>query len=343
MLTQLTNSDKLATLPELRYLLMEVLDRPEPISWYDLSFSCKELSFNFAFTFDSTMIFLETLSIIKVGKGKIVTRAEGDYSGLKSEEALSVFIMGKALTYLAENKILDQVVNKETFISDLPNNSFAIDVNKMPVNALFMRVLMLNLGMAVPDKNENGRLIISPTYRDYFRNEFSGIVSELIDKNKQTTDTPEPNRPKKPTLFISYAHEDEEYKDELQKHLSGLVIQGVIQSWNGRAILGGEDWDDAVKKKLELAEIVLFLVSSDFMASRYINNVEIKKTMERHNSNLVKIIPIIVRPCDFRALPIGKYQALPTGAKAISEWKNKDVAYLQVVNGIRKVLSMEHE
>src|SRR6218665_50070 len=234
MSIQFPNNDKLATLPELRYLLLEVLDRPEPISWYDLSFSCKELSFNFAYAFESTMALLEALSIVRVYKDKSVSRAEADYSGLSTEPALGIFIMGKALSYLAENNILEQVFNQETFIPDLPNHSFIIDVNKMPVSALFVRMLLLNMDMAFPDKNHSGRLLVSSLYKDYFNGEFLGMVSSLVYEKQPAPRYTQPNPIKNPTLFISYAHQDEEYKNELQKHLSGLVSQGVIQSWDGR-------------------------------------------------------------------------------------------------------------
>lgn len=74
------------------------------------------------------------------------------------------------------------------------------------------------------------------------------------------------------------------------------------------------------------------------MASDYITNVEIKKTMERHMRNEVKIIPVLVRPCDYTSLPIGKYQILPTDAKAIEVWENKDLAYMTVVESVKKIL-----
>lgn len=335
-------SDKLATLPELRYLLLEVLDRKDAISWYDLSFSCKELSFNFAFSFESTVSFLELIAIIKVNEDRSVIRLGDNYSKLTSDELLGAFVMNKTLAYLKSNNLLEQVFNSKTLFKDAANDTYAIDISKMPVSTLFIRLLLLSLGIGVVDKNQHNRLFISQAYKNYFSGEF---WSTVFDPNEAAVasggNTALPHA--KPGLFISYAHEDEKFKNELQKHFSGLVNQGVIESWDGRAILPGEDWNDAVKKKLGEAQIVLFLVSADFMASEYIKDVEIKKTMERHNSGLVKIIPVIVRPCDFKALPIGKYQALPKGAVPIIDWPSQDAAYMDIVNQVRKMLSLEHK
>lgn len=140
-------------------------------------------------------------------------------------------------------------------------------------------------------------------------------------------------------LFISYAHADEKYKDELKKHLSGLKRNGIIKEWNDRYILPGKKWDDEIKRNLEESQIVLFLISSDFMSSDYINDVEIAKTLNRYEKGEVVIIPIIIRSCDFSSLSLSDFQALPKDAKAVKKWKDKDEAWLSVINGIKEVIA----
>jgi len=81
----------------------------------------------------------------------------------------------------------------------------------------------------------------------------------------------------------------------------------------------------------------IFLVSSDFMASEFINDIEIKKAIERHKNREVIIVPIIIRPCDFQSLPISKFQALPKDAKPVSKWEDVDEAWLDIVISLKKV------
>lgn len=136
-------------------------------------------------------------------------------------------------------------------------------------------------------------------------------------------------------LFISYAHPDEVYKDKLVKFLSAMKRQGIIDLWTDREITVGEQWDDEIKKGLQNSNVILFLISSDFMASDYINDVEIAEAIRRHKAGEVTIVPVIIRPSDFTSLPLKKFQALPKNALPISKWQNEDEAFMDVVNGLK--------
>jgi hypothetical protein len=141
-------------------------------------------------------------------------------------------------------------------------------------------------------------------------------------------------------LFISYAHADESFKEELKKHLSGLKRNGLVEEWHDRYIKPGELWDEEIKRNLNEAQIILFLISSDFMASDYINDVEIGNALSRYSRGEVIIIPIIIRSCDFSSLQVSSFQALPKDAKPITKWDDRDEAWLNVINGIKSVLQM---
>jgi O-acetyl-ADP-ribose deacetylase (regulator of RNase III) len=105
-----------------------------------------------------------------------------------------------------------------------------------------------------------------------------------------------PNQPVKPvTLFISYAREDQEYLAMLIKQLSDLKRIGIVQSWHDRMITAGDRWQDAIDQALEEARVIVFLISPDFIASEYINGVEVKRAKERHAQGLARIIPVIVK------------------------------------------------
>jgi|GEM_PF-996500 len=139
-------------------------------------------------------------------------------------------------------------------------------------------------------------------------------------------------------VFISYARKDTELKDELAIQLKLLKMQGLVDVWNDREILPGQEWDKEIKGELEKAEIILLLISNDFLASDYINDVEVKKAFERYEKGEVIIIPVIIRPTQFVDFELSKFQALPKDAKPISLWDDRDSAWLYVATGLKRVI-----
>jgi hypothetical protein len=140
-------------------------------------------------------------------------------------------------------------------------------------------------------------------------------------------------------IFFSYAHEDEVLRDKLAKHLKLLQRQGAITSWHDRNITAGENWRNEIDVHLESAEIVLLLVSADFLASDYCYEIEMKRSIERHKNNEIKVIPVILRAVDWHSSPFGNLAALPSYGKAITSWQNEDEAFTNVVEGLRKAIN----
>jgi hypothetical protein len=147
-----------------------------------------------------------------------------------------------------------------------------------------------------------------------------------------------PTPPDLMEVFFSYAHEDEALRDKLAKHLKLLERQGVIKAWHDRDITAGEEWKKAIDNHLESANIILLLVSSDFLASDYCYDIELKRALERHESNESRVIPVILRSVDWQRSPFGKLVALPKDGKAITSWQNEDEAFTDVVQGLRRVI-----
>lgn len=137
-------------------------------------------------------------------------------------------------------------------------------------------------------------------------------------------------------LFISYAHEDDPYRRELETHLIALKRQGLIKIWSDRAIEAGQEWEKSISEQLEAADIILLLISSDFLASEYIYNRELKRAVERHNASQARVIPVFLRPCDWKGTPFGKLQGVPDNAKSISQWRNLDEAFNHVTQAVRR-------
>ena len=125
-------------------------------------------------------------------------------------------------------------------------------------------------------------------------------------------------------VFVSYARADRDYLAMLRMHLSALERKGLIMLWGDNLIEAGTKWTEEITKALEEADIYLFLVSSDFLASDYIYNHDIEIAIAKHESGEASIIPIIVRSCDWTNSPIGKFNALPRRGMPISNWENRD-------------------
>jgi TIR domain len=139
-------------------------------------------------------------------------------------------------------------------------------------------------------------------------------------------------------VFYSYAHEDASLRDTLEKHLSLLSRQGLIKEWHDRRIVPGTNWAQAIDEHMERASVILLLISADFLASDYCFGIEMKRALQRHQANEARVIPILLRPVDWNSAPFAHLQALPTGAKPITTWRNWDEAFADVAASIRKVI-----
>jgi TIR domain len=117
-----------------------------------------------------------------------------------------------------------------------------------------------------------------------------------------------------------------------------LQRQGFVSTWQDRRITAGTNWAQEIDEHLKSASIILLLVSSDFLASNYCYGVEMQCALERDKAGQARLIPIMVRPVNWKGAPFAYLQALPTDAKAITIWNNQDEAWTDVVAGIRRVI-----
>ncbi len=138
-------------------------------------------------------------------------------------------------------------------------------------------------------------------------------------------------------LFISYCHRDETLRQQLDKHLAPLKGQKVIEAWHDRQIRAGDEWANQIDHNLNKADIVLLLISPDFVASDYCSNIELEQAVKRHENGEAIIVPVILEPCDWSWLPFAKFQAFPKDGKAITTWGNQNEAFVDVAQGLRKV------
>ena len=143
-------------------------------------------------------------------------------------------------------------------------------------------------------------------------------------------------------VFFSYSHKDEALRDQLEVHLSALKRDGTIATWHDRRITAGDPLGHRIDEQLEHADLILLLVSPDFLASDYCHDVEMQRALVRHAEGSARVIPVILRPCDWQHTSFAHLLAAPTDGKPITRWPDIDEAFLDVVRQIRAALPATH-
>jgi tetratricopeptide (TPR) repeat protein len=139
-------------------------------------------------------------------------------------------------------------------------------------------------------------------------------------------------------VFCSYAETDAPLLEQLEHHLSALQRQGQIITWHKRRVIGGHDWQRELDQHLNTASLILLLISPDFLASNYLYGVELQQAILRWSKNEVHVIPILLRPCDWKGLPFEKLQVIPRNEKPLTLWSNRDACLTEITKEIRKAL-----
>jgi len=119
--------------------------------------------------------------------------------------------------------------------------------------------------------------------------------------------------------------------------LSPLKRLGLIAEWHDRKIEPGDKWGATISDKLKAADIIILLVSIDFINSRYCYDVEMDAALDRQADGAATVIPVIARSCMWKSTRFAAFQALPTDGKAIATWLNQDDALTIVAEGIQQV------
>lgn len=140
-------------------------------------------------------------------------------------------------------------------------------------------------------------------------------------------------------VFLSYSHQDQAFRSELETHLSTLKRQGIISSWSDGNIVPGTEWRPQIMTHLNTAQIILLLISADFLASDFCYSIEMTRAIERHKADEARVLPIILRPCDWKNTPFADLQVLPTAGKAVTRWPTHDDAFEDVIGGIRTAIA----
>lgn len=140
-------------------------------------------------------------------------------------------------------------------------------------------------------------------------------------------------------LFYSYSHSDEEIRKEMEISLSLLKKNGLLEEWHDRKIVVGEKWSAKIRKELESSDIVVFIVTPNFLSSEAcIEEWNIAKSLPKIN-----LATIIARDCPWSDFDeMSNFQVLPKHGKAISLWESRDTAWKDIYNGFKDLIEKVH-
>lgn len=136
-------------------------------------------------------------------------------------------------------------------------------------------------------------------------------------------------------VFVAYAPADSELREKLQLHVSSLRRTGAIRDWSAAEVLPGQEWERTKREKLNRADVVLLLISSDFIGSY---GDEMAIALERHEAGEAVVVPVVVRRCHWEKTELGKLSPLPKGGVPIKSWPDVDEALYSVVQGIEAIV-----
>jgi TIR domain len=138
------------------------------------------------------------------------------------------------------------------------------------------------------------------------------------------------------SLFYSYSHKDENLRRKLETHLAALRRSELIAEWHDRKLEPGDAWKGEIDHYVTTADIILLLVSADFINSDYCWGEEMAKALARHHRGEARMIPVILRYCHWQSTPLGRLQAAPKDGKPIMSWSDRDKAFHDVVAAIER-------
>ena len=143
------------------------------------------------------------------------------------------------------------------------------------------------------------------------------------------------------TAFVSYSHKDESHRQKLETSLTLLQRDKLISIWDDRKILPGATFDREIDERLNNADIILLLISPDFLASAFVNDHELPQALKRSQSGSAIVVPIILRPSDWEHGTLAKLEAIPTRGRPVTKWRNRDEAWLDITTRLRLLIKAQ--
>lgn len=142
------------------------------------------------------------------------------------------------------------------------------------------------------------------------------------------------------TVYLCYAQPDEPFAQELDAHLAALREDQRVDIWQHARIEPGADWHESIVASVDSASLVILLLSADLLASDGIARVALDRAIRRHHSGTTRVVPVLVRACDWKTGPLGSLQTLPRNGRPVATWDRRDDAWVTIVGDLRATLAV---
>lgn len=139
-------------------------------------------------------------------------------------------------------------------------------------------------------------------------------------------------------IFVSYSHMDADARRKLETHLAPLKGDNV-STWFDGDMNAGDKLDTAIARALRNAHVFVGLLSPDYLASHYCWKIEYRRAMNRRARGTMRVVAVVVRPCDWKSTPAAGFKLLPEDGREVTRWRSADAAYLNVAQDIRRVVA----
>jgi len=272
---------------------------------------------------DGTYVFDEHLAIAQI----ILLLLSPDFLkldfcyGTGIQQALARHDAGEAIVLPIILRPVDLALSPFADLSTLPDNEKPISIWPDQDEAY------LNLVEGIQD-----------AVRQLSYSQHSGNRQKLLHERSATVHSA-PNNRQPVKLFYVYTGEDQHLRNQLEKHLAILQQQGFLSEWICRNILGEATREDEIDAYINTAQIMLILISPDFLVSEYCVGPEMQRILEQHVTGKATVIPVILRPTFWKDMPFSELPPLPADGLPVTSWSNLDAAFLSIVQGIRKVIA----
>jgi O-acetyl-ADP-ribose deacetylase (regulator of RNase III) len=163
-------------------------------------------------------------------------------------------------------------------------------------------------------------------------------LGQNTDQRLRAAQREQSSRQNAAKVFVSYARDDRQLYKRLSDHLGGLRHGGYICEWSDGQIIPGQEWAPEIIRQLDEADIILLLITSSFLGSEFIGRVELTRALERHRGGEAIVIPVILKPADWQSAGLEGLQALPKDGKPASTWPDRDAAYVDIAQGLRRAV-----
>jgi formylglycine-generating enzyme required for sulfatase activity len=170
---------------------------------------------------------------------------------------------------------------------------------------------------------------------------FPAILAIDLLKTEEPPAMPtSPTSPQPVRLFVAYAREDDAFSAELLLTLKDWKRENLIASIFSSPLFAGNDFlmDHTTRDALEAADLILVLMSRKSIASEYMASVEIVRALERHERREARVVPVVVKPCDWLSTKLARLQAIPRGGTPLSKYADPEDFWSDVRNELGTVV-----